>query len=70
MSEHRWQHIAKGRWWLTCFSTWSAGGHSSGRFWKRCLSKARRAEWRQRVRGSPHPRTSIRYEIECDMKNW
>ena len=42
------------------------GGPGFGRFWKRCLSKARRRAWRNpnHIRGLP------RYESECNWKGW
>lgn len=41
---------------------WTRG---SGRFWKRCLSKARR-----RALKDPHQRGLVNYEGNVNWKNW
>ena len=68
MGNREWERIRAGRWWLRALRTWAGGGRGSGRWWKHQLSKARRREARARLRGEAHPRTSIRYETECNWK--
>lgn len=42
---------------------WPSRGE--GRYWKRCLSKARRRAWKD-----AHKRGLLRYERECNWKTW
>jgi len=48
-------------------STWGKKS-GSGKYWKRCLHKARRREIRSVLRGETHPRTAHHYESMCNWK--
>ena len=49
-------------WYVGIGQIWN--GRRQGRFWKRCLSKARR-KWRDN-----HHRGLLHYESTCNWKGW
>lgn len=48
--------------------TWPRVG--IGRYWKRCLSKARRRYAKEELRGATHPRTPTHYESEVNYRTY
>ena len=50
-------------WYLGYGNIWN--GRKQGRFWKRCLSKARRRAWKD-----SHQRGLKHYESQCNWKCW
>lgn len=71
MGWREWEKAQDDRWWITITETWSGRhGHSSGKWLKRRLSKARRREIKEWLHGAKHPRTAVNIESECNWKAW
>jgi len=63
-----WKEFGKRRCVIDGYATW--GWSSSGKFWKKKLSKYRRRAWKDEVlRGRTNPRGSG-IEGECNWKGW
>jgi hypothetical protein len=68
VGQRKWLEFEAKYSYLNCTCCWP--GRGQGRWWKRQLSKARRREAKERIRGAQHPRGSLRYETECNWKAW